>query len=187
MTKMSCVLRMAYLLLLFIPLVHAETTPLDSNFFLFEPADVFAVRENGQWEAPRFPLRVGLEITGKHSAQAGQIARQFILDASHAASPVPAACRQRFSSTIDVRPVMTTLPKAIFAYGEVERLGFFRPGCAATLWLSGPRSYWGVDRFETSDMRPPQDRSVSHGLVEFRAGDATVLVQFAVAVKEISR
>lgn len=168
-----------------VTVTRAATTLLDGNYFAFKPTSLFAIKESGRWALPRFVLRLGMEKDA--AAQKTKIlpGYVFVLDATKAGIAVPQSCQQRFSSVPNQERVTMTMPSSYFDFGDVEQVIMFGERCAVTVWISGQRSYWGQERFEGSDIVPPQEDSISHGLVEFRAESEVTLIQFAIPVQDL--
>lgn len=164
---------------------EGETTLLDNNYFAFKPTKPFAIRDSSRWAVPRFTITLGMEKDPKAPKYKVLPGYTFVLDATQAGIAVPKVCQQRFASEPNQEHITMTMPTSFFDFGEVEQMFFFREGCAATIWMSGERSYWGETRFEDSEIAPPQRESVSHGLVEFRSREGTTLIQFAIPVQDL--
>lgn len=164
---------------------RGATTLLDGNYFAFKGTSPFAVKESGRWAVPRFDLTLGMEKDATAEKTKILPGYAFVLDASKAGIAVPKGCQQKFSAPPNQVRAAMTLPVALFDFGDVEQMLMYGEGCFATIWMSGQRSYQGQTRFEQSSIAPPQQDSVSHGLLEFRAGGEVTLIQFAVPVQDL--
>jgi hypothetical protein len=153
---------------------YGETTSLDNEFFAFKPTDAFAIKASGKWIAA--PRLFTLGVKGK----------KFIIDARNANELIPQTCRQQFSAILAKNPKIVTLPNSVLNGAEVQQDSYLGKNCKVTLSMSGQRSYQGETNFESSGLMPPQDKSVSFGLIQFSTGNQTTPIEFAVAVEELS-